>query len=168
METILQGMAEIRFTHPDDFRDWVRQHKRREMVEKRMTEREAIARTVADGDYIAYDFSSLTRGPQALVREIIRQRKKDLWVCAEFTLHESALLVGAGCATRIDVGFLGYGSYIGQAVCDGRVRVYDWTNGGLALRVLAGARGVPFPPPRDLLGSGDMAVSAAKVVEDPD
>jgi acyl CoA:acetate/3-ketoacid CoA transferase alpha subunit len=126
-----------------------------------------VSAFVADGDYIVYDFSSLTRGPQALIREVIRQRKKDLWVCAEFTLHESALLVGAGCATRIDVGFLGYGSYIGQAVCDGRVRVYEWTNGGLALRMLAGARGVPFLPTRDLLGSDNMSVSAAKVVEDP-
>jgi glutaconate CoA-transferase, subunit A len=126
-----------------------------------------VSAFVADGDYIVYDFSSLTRGPQALIREVIRQRKKDLWVCAEFTLHESALLVGAGCATRIDVGFLGYGSYIGQAVCEGRVRVYEWTNGGLALRMLAGARGVPFLPTRDLLGSDNMSVSAAKVVEDP-
>ncbi|MBI2164707.1 MAG: CoA transferase subunit A, partial [candidate division NC10 bacterium] len=48
METLLQGTAEIRFTHPDDFRDWVRQHKRREMVEKLLTEREAISRYVAD------------------------------------------------------------------------------------------------------------------------
>src|SRR5574341_2655409 len=104
METILRGTAEIRFTHPDAFREWVHQHKRREMVEKCMTEREAIARYVADGDYIAYDFSSLTRGPQALVREIIRQRRKNLWVCAEFTLHESALLVGSECASRIEIG----------------------------------------------------------------
>jgi len=34
MQTIQQGTAEIRFTHPDAFREWVRQHKRREMVEK--------------------------------------------------------------------------------------------------------------------------------------
>jgi len=33
--------------------------------------------------------------------------------------------------------------------------------------LLAGARGVPFLPTRDLLGSDHMAVSAAKVVEDP-
>ncbi|MEE9182334.1 MAG: hypothetical protein V3U33_07215 [candidate division NC10 bacterium] len=59
-------------------------------------------------------FSSLTRGPQALVREIIRQQKRNLWICAEFTLHDSTLLVGARCADRIDVGFLGYGNYIGR------------------------------------------------------
>ena len=48
MEIIEQGTAEIRFTHPDDFREWVRLHKRREMAEKLMTER-AMARLVKDG-----------------------------------------------------------------------------------------------------------------------
>ena len=167
METIQRGTAEIRFTHPDVFRDWVRLHKRRELVEKVLSEREAIARFVADGDYLAYDFSSLTRGPQALVREIIRQRRKELWVCAEFTLHDTALLVGGGCASRIDVGFLGYSSYIGRAVEEGRVRVFDWTNGSLASRMLAGARGVPFLPVRSLLGTDTLRTSGARVVTDP-
>jgi acyl CoA:acetate/3-ketoacid CoA transferase alpha subunit len=162
-----EGAIEYRFEHPDDFREHVRDRKSRKPADKILTAREAVSRFLRDGDYIVYDFSSLTRGPQALIREVIRQRKKDLWIGAEFTLHESALLTGAGCATRIDVGFLGYGNYIGQAVCEGRVKVYDWTNGGLALRILAGARGVPFLPTRDLLGSDNLAVSAAKVIEDP-
>ncbi len=162
-----EGSVEYRFEHPDAFRRFVRDRKSRLPRPKLRSAGEAVSSLVADGDYIVYDFSSLTRGPQALVREIIRQRKKDLWIGAEFTLHESSLLVGAGCASRIDVGFLGYGNYIGQAVCDGRVRVYEWTNGGLALRILAGARGVPFLPTRDLLGTDNLAVSAAKVVDDP-
>lgn len=49
--------------HPDDFREWVRTHKKREAVEKLMSEQEAVSRLVSDGDYITYDFSSLTRGP---------------------------------------------------------------------------------------------------------
>ncbi len=167
MEQVEQGAGKIQFCHPDDFREWVRDHKRREMVEKLMTEREAVSRFVADGDYLAYDFSSLTRGPQALVREIIRQRRKNLWVCAEFTLHETALLVGAGCASRIDVGFLGYGSYIGRAVSEGRVDVCEWTNGALAARMLAGARGIPFMPVRTMLGTDTLQRSGAKVVRDP-
>ncbi len=162
-----QGDVEYRFEHPDEFRRFVRDRKSRRPQPKLVSAKEAVSSLVSDGDYIVYDFSSLTRGPQALVREIIRQRKKDLWIGAEFTLHESSLLVGAGCASRIDVGFLGYGNYIGQAVCDGRVKVYEWTNGGLALRMLAGARGVPFLPTRDLLGTDNLAVSAAKVIEDP-
>jgi acyl CoA:acetate/3-ketoacid CoA transferase alpha subunit len=162
-----EGDIEYRFEHPDDFRRFVRDRKSRKAEPKLFSAREAVSAFVADGDYIVYDFSSLTRGPQALIREVIRQRRKDLWIGAEFTLHETALLTGAGCATRIDVGFLGYGSYIGKAVSCGRVRVFEWTNGGLALRLLAGARGVPFLPTRDLLGSDHMAVSAAKVIEDP-
>ncbi|MGE5247008.1 MAG: CoA transferase subunit A [Verrucomicrobiota bacterium] len=162
-----EGGVEYRFSHPDDFREHVRDRKDRSPVPKLFSAREAVQTFVADGDYVVYDFSSLTRGPQALIREVIRQRKKELWIGAEFTLHESPLLVGAGCATRIDVGFLGYGSYIGQAVCDGRVRAYEWTNGGLALRILAGARGVPFLPARDLLGTDNMKVSAAKTITDP-
>lgn len=167
MEVLFQGQAEIHFTHPDDFRDWVREHKKREAVEKLMTDREAVARFVHDGAYIAYDFSSLTRGPQALVREIIRQRKRDLWVCAEFTLHETSLLAGAGCCSRIDVGFLGYGDYIGRAVAEGRVKVFEWTNGALAFRMLAGARGIPFIPMRNFLGTDGLKYSGAKVVNDP-
>ncbi len=162
-----EGTVEYRFEHPDEFREFVRDRKSRKPADKLCTARDAVSRFVCDGDYIVYDFSSLTRGPQSLIREVIRQRKRDLWIGAEFTLHESALLAGAGCASRIDVGFLGYGNYIGQAVCEGRVKVFEWTNGGLALRILAGARGVPFLPTRDLLGSDNLGVSAAKVIEDP-
>jgi glutaconate CoA-transferase subunit A len=162
-----EGGVEYRFTHPDDFREHVRDKKCKNPVPKLHTAAEAVTEFVSDGDYIVYDFSSLTRGPQSLIREIIRQRKRELWIGAEFTLHESPLLVGAGCASRIDVGFLGYGSYIGQAVCEGRVKAYEWTNGGIALRILAGARGVPFLPTRDLLGTDNMKVSAAKVMNDP-
>ncbi len=163
----MQGQVDVYFTHPDEFRAWVRENKSRDMVEKVMTEREAVSRFVQDGSYLAYDFSSLTRGPQALIREIIRQRKRDLWICAEFTLHDSPLLVGGGCCTRIDVGFLGYGSYIGRAVCAGKVQVFDNTNGVLATRILAGARGVPFLPVRNFLGTDGLKHSGAQVITDP-
>ncbi len=162
-----EGEIEYRFEHPDDFRRHVRDKRSRKPETKLRPASEAVSAFVSDGDYLVYDFSSLTRGPQSLIREVIRQRRKDLWIGAEFTLHESALLTGAGCVTRIDVGFLGYGDYIGRAVCEGRVRVYEWTNGGLALRMLAGARGVPLLPTRDLLGSDNMTFSGAKVIEDP-
>jgi len=167
VETLFQGRADVHFIHPDDFRAWVQAHKRREPVEKLMSEQEAIASLVQDGDYLAYDFSSLTRGPQALIREIIRQRKRDLWICAEFTLHDSPLLVGGGCVSRIDVGFLGYGNYIGRMVAEGRVKVFEWTNGALAFRMLAGARGIPFIPMRNLLGTDSLKYSGARVVRDP-
>lgn len=167
MRVRTEGTVEYRFEHPDEFRSHVRERRNRVARPKLCSAADAVRSFVSDGDYLVYDFSSLTRGPQSLIREILRQRKRDLWIGAEFTLHETSLLVGAGCATRIDVGFLGYGGYIGRAVCEGRVKVFEWTNGGLALRLLAGARGVPFLPARDLLGSDNLKTIGAKVIRDP-
>lgn len=167
MKTISRGEEEYKFVHPDDFRAYVREHKDRGLIDKVLSPREAVRDFISNGDYLVYDFSSLTRGPQALIREIIRQKKRDLWIGAEFTLHESPLLVGGGCVSKIDVGFLGYGPYIGDAVSRGKVKVYEWTNGGIAARILAGSRGIPFIPTRDLLGSDNIKHSGARVIEDP-
>ncbi len=167
MNLIESGIGEFRFVDPDEIRGWMRDEKRRDLVDKTMTEQEAVARFVHDGDYISFDFSSFTRGPLSLIREIIRQRKRDLWYSAKFTLMESTLLVGAGLCSRIDVGFMGLGETLNRAVEAGAVKVTEWTNGTLTLRHLAGAMGVPFLPTRALLGSDTLKYSGAKVVEDP-
>jgi glutaconate CoA-transferase subunit A len=70
---------------PDGYREWVRDHKNRAMVPKLMSEKEAIEKLVADGDYLVYECNYLQRGPSALIREVIRQQKKDLWLGAKFT-----------------------------------------------------------------------------------
>lgn len=167
MEVLDRGNAEFHFIDPDDFREYVRDRKNRNWEDKLMDESEAVKKFVDDGDYLAYDFSSLTRGPQSLIREIIRQRKKHLWICAKFTLLESVLLAGAGCVDRIDVGFLGFGPYIARKVQNGEVRVYDWSNGSITYRLIAGAMGIPFIPARDLLGTDTFKKSGALAVKDP-
>ncbi len=167
MEVTEKGEAEVHFVDPDDFREYVRDRKNRNWEDKLMGEREAVKKFVDNGDYLAYDFSSLTRGPQSLIREIIRQRKKHLWICAKFTLLESVLLAGAGCIDRIDVGFLGFGPYIAKKVQNGEVRVYDWSNGSITYRLIAGAMGIPFIPARDLLGTDTFRKSGAVAVRDP-
>jgi acyl CoA:acetate/3-ketoacid CoA transferase alpha subunit len=161
------GAGEYRLHDPDTLRAWMRDQKRRDFVDKTTTAREAVARLCEDGDYVSFDFSSYTRGPLVLVREIIRQRRRDLWYCAKFTLMESTLLVAAGAASRIDVGFMGLGDTLNRAVERGEVRVSEWTNGTLTLRHLAGAMGVPFLPTRALLGSDTLRYSGAKVIQDP-
>ncbi|MBI2553393.1 MAG: CoA transferase subunit A [Candidatus Rokubacteria bacterium] len=167
METLYEGVGEFRFTDPDAVRAWMRDHKRREFVDKTLSEAEAVRRLVADGDYISFDFSSFTRGPLALVREIIRQGRRDLWYCAKFTLMESTLLAAAGACARIDVGFMGLGDTLNRAVEEGKIKVTEWTNGTLTLRHLAGAMGVPFLPTRALLGTDTLKYSGAKVIKDP-
>ena len=145
----------------------MRDRKRRDFVDKTTTAREAVSRLVEDGDYVSFDFSSYTRGPLGLIREIIRQRRRNLWYCAKFTLMESTLLVAAGVVSKIDVGFMGLGDTLNRAVERGEVQVSEWTNGTLTLRHLAGAMGVPFLPTRALLGTDTLRYSGAKVIRDP-
>ena len=167
IEVLQRGKADIHFVHPDEFRKFVRDKKNRGLEDKLMDEKEAVKKYVKDGDYLAYDFSSLTRGPQSLIREIIRQRKKNLWVLAKFTLLETVLLAGAGCVDKIDIGFLGFGPYIARKVQEGAVKVYDYSNGSVTYRLVAGAMGIPFMPARDLLGTDTMKQSGGIVIRDP-
>jgi len=167
IEVLTAGVGEYRLQDPDVVRAWMRDHKRRDFADKTTTAREAVSRLVADGDYVSFDFSSFTRGPLVLVREIIRQRRRNLWYSAKFTLMESTLLVTAGACTKIDVGFMGLGDTLNRAVERGDVSVSEWTNGTLTLRHLAGAMGVPFLPTRALLGTDTLRYSGAKVIQDP-
>ncbi len=167
MEIIAEGKGEFRFEDPDLVRAWVRDKKDRSPVEKLMSEKEAVEKFVKDGDYVSFDLSGLIRGPMALMREIARQEKRDLWLAAKFSLLDTLLLTGAGCVSRIDVGFAGVGRALFKAIEMGKVKAIDWTNGTLALRHLAGAMGVPFLPTRALLGSETFDRSGAKVVRDP-
>lgn len=167
MEVIESGIGEYITPDLDAFRRHVRDNKPRALRDKLMTEREAVFRFVKDGDYISYDCTMLLRGPSALIREIIRQRKKDLWAAAKFTSLEVSLLVAGGCVTRVDVGWLEVGPVVQEAMREGRVKFVEWSNGALAYRHLAGAMGVPFLPMRYLGGTDSFQRSGAKLVRDP-
>lgn len=167
MEVVASGVGEFRMPDPDGFREYVRAHKERRLVNKVISEQEAISRFVEDGDYLAFDQNVAVRGPTSLFREIIRQRKKDLWIAAKFTWSDASLLVAGGCVSKIDVGWMATGRVINQAVRNGEVKLIEWSNGALAYRHLAGSLGVPFLPMRYLAGTDAFTQSAAKVVEDP-
>ena len=96
MEVIASGKGEFRPPDPDGLRAYVLEHKDRRLVSKVMTEKEAVERFVHDGDYVSYDLNSAQRGPSSLYREMIRQRKKDLWIAAKFTGFDVTLLVAGG------------------------------------------------------------------------
>jgi glutaconate CoA-transferase, subunit A len=75
--------------------------------------------------------------------------------------------VAAGCVTRIDVGWMEVGRVIREAMAEGRVQLYEWTNGALAYRHLAGSLGLPFLPLRYVGGTDVFRNSGAKMMEDP-
>ncbi len=167
MNVLAAGTGVFKPPDPDGFRQHVRDHKDRRLVSKVMSEQEAIKRFVDDGDYVSYDCNVWNRGPAALMREMIRQRKRDLWIAAKFTAHDATLLVAGGCVSRIDVGWMEVGRVIQEAMAAGRVQLFEWSNGALAYRQLAGALGVPFLPRRYLGGTDVFHSSGAKLIEDP-
>lgn len=167
MNVLAAGAGVFKPPDPDGFRRHVREHKDRRLVSKLMPEHEAIERFVDDGDYVSYDCNLWNRGPASLMREIIRQRKRNLWIAAKFTAHDATLLVAAGCVSRIDVGWMEVGRVIQEAQAEGRVQLFEWSNGALAYRHLAGALGVPFLPLRYLGGTDVFHSSGAKLIEDP-
>jgi glutaconate CoA-transferase subunit A len=164
---LASGKGEFIPPDPDAARAWMREKKSRQLKSKVMSEKSAVEQFVENGNYLSYDLSSMVRGPMALEREIVRQRKRDLWIAAKFTLLDTTLLVAGGCVSKIDVGFVGLGRTLFSAIEQAEVEVIDWSNGTLALRHLAGAMGVPFLPTKALMGTDTFKHSGARVIEDP-
>ncbi len=167
LDILAEGRGEYLKVDPDGYRDWVRDHKDRALVPKLMSEKDAVEKFVQDGDYLLYECNYLQRGPSSLIREVIRQKKKNLWVGAKFTWVAAALLVGGDCVSKLDVGFFLFGPTVEQAIREGRVKAYEYSNVVMTNRIMAGAMGLPFLPVRSLGGTDNFAHSGAKLIEAP-
>lgn len=153
------------------FRDHNR-GKERSLVDKRMTEAEAVRTFIHDGDYIGTELYGTVRCPQSLVNEIVRQGKKDLRVAGQ-GVYELDMLLAAGLVKALDHTYIGLEVYgispcLRREVESGRVEhCVEWSNAAIAWRFKAAAMGLPFIPTRSMLGTDTLKYSAAKVVKDP-
>src|SRR4030066_48134 len=93
--------------------------------------------------------------------------KADPWLGAKFPWVAAPLLVGAGCASKLDVGFFLFGPTVEQAIREGRVKAYEYSNVVMTNRLMAGAMGLPFIPVRSFGGTDGFAHSGAKLIRDP-
>jgi len=173
MEIIANGRGEL--IQPPDleaFREWNRTQKSRKLIDKLMTEREAVEKFVFDGCYIGTELYGTVRCPMSITREVVRQRKKDLRVCGQ-GVAELDLWLAAGLVKKLDITYIGLEVYgtsfaLRRAVESGQVETcVEWSNGAISWRMKAAAMGVPFIPVRAMLGSDTFNYSAAKVVSDP-
>lgn len=127
--------------------------------DKWMELREAISRFVQDGSHISIGGSTANRNPMAAVYEIVRQQKKNLYLYGSIMGLGPDLLIGAGCVSAVELGYVGIGRYAPTAPCfkryveNGQIRYEDYTNFQMALRFLAGSIGIPFIPTITSLGS---------------
>jgi acyl CoA:acetate/3-ketoacid CoA transferase alpha subunit len=141
------------------------------LIDKRMTESEAVKRFIHNGDYIGTELYGTVRCPMSLVNEIVRQGITDLRVAGQ-GVYELDILLGAHAIRALDHTYLGlevYGisSCLRREVESGRTQCVDWSNAGIAWRFKAAAMGIPFIPVRSMLGTDTLKYSAAKVVECP-
>jgi acyl CoA:acetate/3-ketoacid CoA transferase alpha subunit len=172
MEILEAGIGEL--IQPPDmnaFREWNR-NKPKSLVDKRMTEAEAVDKYIFDGAYIGTELYGTVRAPMSITREIVRQGKKDLRLAGQGVL-ELDLLMAASLVKTLDLTYIGLEVYgisnvLRREVESGRIeKVVEWSNGSIVWRFKAASMGVPFLPTRSMLGSDTLKYSAAKVVECP-
>jgi len=172
MEILEEGLGEL--IQPPDlnaFRE-ANRAKPKAMVDKRMSEAEAVQRFIHPGDYIGTELYGTVRCPMSLVNEIVRQGIGGLRVAGQGVL-ELDMLLAASLVKALDITYIGLEVYgvsncLRREVESGRVETcVEWSNAGIAWRFKAAAMGVPFIPVRSMLGTDTLKYSAAKVARDP-
>lgn len=157
---------------PDKARAFFRT-KTRVMVDKRMSEREAVERYIPDGCYLGIGGFGANRIPNAIVHEIVRQKKTGLGFLGHTSTHDFQVLAAGKVFDRVDVAYVvglesrGLSPNARRYMESGEVEVTEWSNYGLDARLRAAADGVSFGLTRSMLGTDTFKMSAAKTVECP-
>jgi glutaconate CoA-transferase subunit A len=112
----------------------------------------------------------------ALVYELIRLRRRNLYLFGHSPGGDWDILIGAGCVKRVelayeaDEAFNTVGPRWRLAVERGQIEWEDYSNFAMVSRFAAGAMGIPFMPIRSLLGSDVLSLqslSKAQRTADP-
>ena len=143
------------------------------MQNKVATLDEAIG-LINDGDVVALQNMATQAAPMALVRELIRQEKRELglvvlvggmavdWLAATGVINR---LIGAA----VTMEQFGLCQQYRRAVEAGRIRVEELSESVLNARLGAGARNLPFLPTRGAIGTDLIPQNPdnLKLIEDP-
>ena len=133
------------------------------MRDKRIDITEAAA-IVPDGATLSFGGFTTQRHPMAFIYELIRLRRRDLYLYGHSPGGDWDILIGAGCVKRVelayeaDEAFNTIGPRWRSAVERGEIEWEDYSNFAMVSRFTAGAMGTPFMPIRSLLGSDVLDV----------
>lgn len=157
---------------PDKTRDFFKK-KSRSMTDKRTTVKEAVEKFIPDGSYLAIGGFGANRIPTSILHEILRQRRKNLGFLGHTSTHDFQILCAGNCIDRVDAAYIvglearGLSPNARRVMESGKVKVTEWTNYALTVRLRAAAEGVSFGIARCMLGTDTLKMSAAKVIECP-
>ncbi len=147
--------------------------KKKLMISKLTSVKEAVENYVHDGDYLAVGGFGGVRIPTALLHEVIRQQKKNLGFAGHVSTHDCQILSAGECFNRCDAAYIvglearGLSTNARRLFESGNIKVTEWTNAALSWRFKAAAMGLPFLPGRSMLGTDTFKYSAAKEIECP-
>jgi glutaconate CoA-transferase subunit A len=114
---------------------------------------------VADGDVVALGGALSYREPMALVRELIRQGRRDLHLVGSAHGIDVDLLVGAGAVRVVEESYVGYEQDFGlapayrRAAEAGTLEVRESCCYTILQQLRAAEYGIPFMPVRGILGT---------------
>ena len=117
------------------------------------------AALIPDGASLSFGGFTTQRHPMALVYQLIRLRRRNLFLIGHSPGGDWDVLIGAGCVKRVelayeaDEAFNTVGPRWRRAVERGQIEWEDYSNFAMVARFAAGAMGLPFMPIRSLLGS---------------
>lgn len=134
---------------------------------------EELAALIPDGASIALGGSFLHRGPFALVRELVRQKKTNLEIVKQSPGYDIDLLCRAGVATRARTGIVAMEGNFGLApnyrksIETGALALEEHACATLTAGLRAAAFGIPFQPCAGIDGSQLAEINKWKKLDDP-
>lgn len=132
------------------------------MRSKLLTLQEAVT-LIPDGAKLAIS-GNMDMSPMALIREIIRAEKRNLYlICVGAAAINADLLIGAGSVTtlefsQISMGEYGFGLNFRRHFEKGTIVGLEHACPTLIAAIQAGAMGIPFIPVRGLIGTDYMRI----------
>jgi glutaconate CoA-transferase subunit A len=117
------------------------------------------AALIPDGATVSFGGFTTQRHPMALIYELVRQKKRNLYLFGHSPGGDWDILIGSGCVKRVelayeaDEAFNTVGPRWRLAVQRGEIEWEDYSNFAMVARFTAGAMGIPFMPTHSLFGS---------------
>ncbi len=175
MKVLAEGEGErLAWMHPDEARKWMRDNKKRALIDRRMSIGEAVRRFTKDGDYFAMGGFGHVRVSMNAIYEMIRQGRRSLIMAGKTSVHDVDILIGGGVVDRIDCAYAHGHELRGLSPCgrrateSGRVKIVgELSNAAFQWRFKAAAMGLPWYPTRVMMGTDTFRYSSAMIVEDP-
>jgi glutaconate CoA-transferase subunit A len=139
---------------------------------KQVSLRELVEK-VPHGASLALGGSFLHRGPFAFVRELIRQKKRNLEIVKQSPGYDIDILCRAGAVKKVRAGIVamegnfGLARYYRRAIESGATVLEEHACASLTAGLRAAAFGVPFQPCGGLHGSDIPALNGWKRLDDP-